>query len=187
MTALGSVVVGLVVVMLDLRIGGFDLLADPLGWALALTGLARLRPLHPGFRVAVVAAAVGLVISIPQTFGEPGNVLVAIDSVTSTVLTFSVCTAMIALLPAVRTWAETVRWADLALAAISLVGTSISSGSQADLASGEALGVSGPGVVLVLLLVVAAVTVHIAFLLLLWRHRLQIPPTWSGAAPLPGV
>ncbi len=172
MTPLGSVVVGLVIAAIDVRIGGFDLISDPVGWALALWGLSRIRGLHRGLEVAAGAAVVGLVASLPQAVATPGPLVTAVDTVVSVVLTFSTCTALMALLPdpGPRVWADRVRWADLALGAVSL-----------------SLGLTFSGLtppiglaVLAIPLVVVAILVLIAFLLLLWRHRHLVPPVPVG-------
>ena len=52
MTALGTVALGLALVLLDLRISGFDVVPDVLGWLLAIGGLGRLAPLAARFRTA---------------------------------------------------------------------------------------------------------------------------------------
>ena len=64
MTPLGGVVAGLLLVVLDLRISGFDLLLDPLGWLLAVGSLGRLVPLEGTFARARWAAVLAGVLSV---------------------------------------------------------------------------------------------------------------------------
>ncbi len=62
MLPLQWVAAGLVLVVLDVFVGGFDVLADWLGWLLALGAvLALRRPLGPG---PAVAAAISLVVAV---------------------------------------------------------------------------------------------------------------------------
>ncbi|GHJ57702.1 hypothetical protein NOK12_02210 [Nocardioides sp. OK12] len=76
MTPLRTVVVGLLLVVGDLRIGDGevapDLLPDPVGWVLVAVALGRLAHLHPGFRVGAVAAWVGAALSVPLWPGLAG-------------------------------------------------------------------------------------------------------------------
>lgn len=73
MTPLQQIALGLVIVVLTAQVGDVDLLADPLGWLLVLTGVARLRratprPLpRPGLvLVAGLAAALAsVVLAVP--------------------------------------------------------------------------------------------------------------------------
>lgn len=67
MTPLRLVAVGLLVVGVDLNIGRVDLLLDPVGYALAVTGLSRVAAVHRGLAVARAAMVVGLVASVLTT------------------------------------------------------------------------------------------------------------------------
>ncbi len=77
MKPLLNVVGGLILVFLDLRVGGgglqLDLLPDPVGWVVVMVALARLAPVHQGFRVGAIAAGVGALVSAPVW---PGPALV---------------------------------------------------------------------------------------------------------------
>ena len=55
---------GLVIVFLDVAPGGWDWIADPLGWVLVLMGLSPLKELVPGHVGIVVSAWVCLVVSV---------------------------------------------------------------------------------------------------------------------------
>ena len=74
MKPLLNVVGGLILVFLDLRVGGgglqLDLLPDPVGWVVVMVALA---PVHQGFRVGAIAAGVGALVSAPVW---PGPALV---------------------------------------------------------------------------------------------------------------
>ncbi|NUR08213.1 MAG: hypothetical protein HOQ45_14545 [Nocardioidaceae bacterium] len=63
MVPLRYVAMGLVVVFLRADFGGYDALADPLGWALVLGALWRLRGSLPGTDVLLWLAAVACVVS----------------------------------------------------------------------------------------------------------------------------
>jgi hypothetical protein len=64
MTPLGRIALGLLVVLLDLRLEGFDALPDVLGWVLVVVGLGELLPvcvrLAPARSAAVVAGGLSL-------------------------------------------------------------------------------------------------------------------------------
>ncbi|GIL34459.1 hypothetical protein PDTK01_05360 [Phycicoccus sp. DTK01] len=70
--ALTLVAVGLVVVFVDLSVDGFDLVADPLGWALVVVGLHRVRSLHAGFAVTRAAALTAAVLSVAEVAAATG-------------------------------------------------------------------------------------------------------------------
>lgn len=65
MKPLQAVAVGLLVVALYARAGGWDLLADPVGWLLVGVGAHRLPAAVPGRRGVVVLAGLALVVSVP--------------------------------------------------------------------------------------------------------------------------
>lgn len=62
MTPLQKIAMGLVIVVVDSYLAGFDAVPDVLGWALALTGLWAMRSRVPGFEgIATSAVLSGLV------------------------------------------------------------------------------------------------------------------------------
>ena len=70
MRPLQSVAMGLVVVALTARAGGFDLLPDPLGWFLVVLGLQQLpagADRRLALRLVVLALAVSAVLWLPAT------------------------------------------------------------------------------------------------------------------------
>ena len=64
MTPVGAVALGLVLALLDLRIYGFDVLPDVVGWLVAVRGLSRLTTLDgrfgPALRWALLTAVLSL-------------------------------------------------------------------------------------------------------------------------------
>lgn len=179
MTPLGKVVAGLLLVILDFRIDGFDLLPDLVGWPLVLIGLLPLFPRHGGFAVATVAAGGATLLAIPQQLSEPGPVLTVLETVLETAVTFGTCTGVIAVVaePAIRRTAGIIRWTDLALTVVAtLVGLAARGGTDG--------AAAGP----LLLLAVASLGVAIWFLVFLWsnRRRAELAPTArTGGAAVP--
>jgi hypothetical protein len=64
-SSLQTVAMGLVIVFLDAGAGGYDWIADPLGWVLVIMGLTPLKALVPNHRGISVTAWVCLAISVP--------------------------------------------------------------------------------------------------------------------------
>ena len=96
MGPLRNVAWGLIVVVIDFKINELDLIADPIGWAIALFALLRLRELHPAFGPSVWAAAIGLALSVPAW-------LAVLDSTVSAALGIAFALAEIAIVFAVCT------------------------------------------------------------------------------------
>lgn len=67
MKPLQSVAMGLVIVVLVARFGGYDALADPVGWLLVLWGVRRLPDRAPLLALAVAALVVACVVWLPAT------------------------------------------------------------------------------------------------------------------------
>ena len=75
MTPLGAVVAGLLIVLFDLRVSGFDLLLDPVGWLVVVGGLRRLPLSGPWSRrvqVAAIASGVLSPVDIVHPVGRGG-------------------------------------------------------------------------------------------------------------------
>ena len=119
MTPPARIAAGLIVVMADVRLPDLDVIPDPVGWLLVLTGVVPLAARERWFRAAVVAAVVGGIGSLPSLVTEPEGWPVVVDALASTVLVFATCTGVMRLVgddPAATT-ANRIRWADLLLMA----------------------------------------------------------------------
>ena len=69
MKPLQSVAMGLVIIALSARFGGYDALADPVGWVLVVLGVRRLPELPAGgtlLGLALLAGLVSAVVWFPQ-------------------------------------------------------------------------------------------------------------------------
>ena len=65
MTPLQKVAMGLVIVVLSARFGGYDALPDPVGWGLVLAGVWPLRARLPQGDYLVALAGLALLLSVP--------------------------------------------------------------------------------------------------------------------------
>ncbi|MEG3616244.1 hypothetical protein [Isoptericola haloaureus] len=185
---------GLLVVAVDLKIEGFDLVVDLVGWALVARGLGTLAPRGTGFAVGAWAGVLGGLASVAELV--PGavpdtttQVLGGLVLVAQTVVVVATCTGIARVLehdaPVARR-ARRVRTAEIvvtvavsgvaAVAALASVGSALL--APADLASWGLLG----GGVLVAVGLVATFAVLIWFLVLLWsvRDRPELQPATPG-------
>ncbi len=64
MTPLQKIAMGLVIVVLDAQLGGFDAVPDVLGWVLVLLGVRDLRRALAGFSTLVTLAGVSTAVSV---------------------------------------------------------------------------------------------------------------------------
>ena len=166
----GLFVLGFAVVLFDLRMNGFDVVSDPVGWVLVLVALLGLTRRHTGFAVAAASAIAGTFVSLGTVLSEPGAVLGVVEGVVLTGVVFGTCTALIALAlsPADRRAADIIRWLDLGLTVLSLVALP---------AAGEGtVHVGGAAGLLVVAAVVAAIVTVVWFLLVVWRVELRPEP-----------
>ncbi|WP_377642603.1 hypothetical protein [Oryzobacter terrae] len=194
MRALSLVGVGLLVVFLDLRIEGFDLIADPVGWGLVAAGASRLRERHPaGFdlaRYAAVAAAVTSAVEAVLVLGSPGAG--AWLSVVVTLLDLAVvvglCTALAALLDAAgdrrSASARLIRAGDVALTVVMapLLAWGAVAGLDGSMSSYEA---AGAGLVFLGVLVVGVALRLWLVVLLFGVGPVVEPPEPSAPSPDP--
>lgn len=166
MTPLERVFWGLVVVVVDLRIDSFDLLADPIGWALQLAGFVPLASRSRWLSFAAFASGLGLVLSVLDLLA-PGELLPLLMGGLQTLVTFCACTAIMQLVgpPHART-ADIIRWLDLGLLVL-LVGLVLLVRSGA--------GVDG-GVVLLLIIPVFAVMIWFLVLVNRVKHHPALLP-----------
>lgn len=64
----GAIALGLAVVLFDLRVGGVDLAADPVGWVLVVAALSSLRALDGRFGRVRTAALLAAVLSLADLY-----------------------------------------------------------------------------------------------------------------------
>lgn len=168
-------VAGLLIVVVDLRFGGFDVIIDPVGWMFVVAALLGLTRLHPGFVGAAVAATIGILVGCATLLGEAGPVLRQLEGIATTGVVFGTCTALIALAtsPRDRGTANTIRWLDLGLTALGFVPLLIT--------GGETVEVGAELAVVIVPLVILALGVLIWFLVLVWRVEMLEKPASTGA------
>ncbi|HSX66918.1 hypothetical protein [Nocardioides sp.] len=163
-------VLGLLIVLVDLRFNGFDIVSDPVGWVLAMVVLLGLARRHTGFAVAAASAIAGTFVSLCTVLSEPGTVLSVVEGVALTGVVFGTCTALIALAlsPTDRRAADIIRWLDLGLTVLSL----LAAGTAGD----ETVQVGGAAGLLVVIGVMAAIVTVVWFLVVVWRVELRPEP-----------
>ncbi len=125
---LGTAATGLIIVLLDFRIQGVDLIPDPIGWVMAALALCSLRPLHGSFYVAGVAAWLAVIPALPEWVGVEGSLITVLTDLALVVVEVATCTALMTVSPARGTTAYTIRWLSVALSATSalaLLATSV--------------------------------------------------------------
>lgn len=195
MRPLKTAAIGILLVAIDINLGAFDLLFDPLGYLLVLLGAHRLADRHEGFRWARIAAAVGLVASVftallrrtvstsedggGMTFSSTQIVEPAwangVELVAQAGFVIGVCTAMIALsrTEQVRSAARTLRVALPVTDAVLLGGGWL---VQLAIVEGvEPSGVAGAAALLLIPLAIAAVVLAIWFFITLVRASREAP------------
>lgn len=159
MDSLRTVAVGLIIVAVDLRFNGADIITDGIGWLVAFVGLLGLAKLHGGFQMALVATAVGgLAWAGDPWLGVDRDLASWGELAAQTVVVFAMCTALMSLVPAKSESANTIRWADLALGLLAVLVGAMFEG-QYD---------AGPAL-LILLLIIPALVIYVCFLVLLFR------------------
>ena len=103
MRPLTLVVIGLLLVIGDFTIDGFDLLPDPVGWLVVVLGLAPLRDRHRGFLVgywsaiALVPLSLLLFSSADLLDGSAQRAVAVLDALTSLAVEAGVLVAVAAL------------------------------------------------------------------------------------------
>ena len=163
MAPLTRFVIGFVVVLLDFRIDGFDLLPDLVGWTLVLTAVVALRRRSGWFRVAAVAAAIELLVSLTELTQAASELSALVDAVATTVLLFAVTSGVIAGVGTdeIRASGDPVRWTNLVLGVVSVLAVALLAGG----------GAPDAGTGLVLILVLASLAAAVWFLVFCWRQR----------------
>ncbi len=114
---------GLVMVIVDFRIDGLDIIPDLVGWALCLPALADAasRTRSGWFSLATAGAALGLVSSILSFLGgSEESLVVLLETLAMTAVVFGTCSGVIASHPDPRhhATANIIRWMDLALTVV---------------------------------------------------------------------
>lgn len=200
MRALTLVGWGLLVVLLDLRFDGFDVVMDPVGWAMVVAGLGRLRHRHPGLATARAAAMAAGVVSVVQVVLALANPIAsAWVSVAEALLDLAVvvplCTAVASLLadhdPRRARTVTTIRTAEIVLTVVLLPvavwgAMTTPPGSVESMTTVDAGWLTVPGIALVL----AGLGVRVWLLVLLFQAAPQVdgeerPVAGSeGAQPL---
>ncbi len=131
---------GLLLVLVDIRIDGVDVIPDLVGWVLAVVAMSKLQTLHAAFAVARTAAGAGILVNLAFYLGAEA-VLVALDAIAVGVFVFAVCTGLLRRAAqagdaGTARAAQHIRWADATLTALSLVGLVVT-GGQTVVVTGE--------------------------------------------------
>ncbi|GAA1557160.1 hypothetical protein [Kribbella lupini] len=152
---------GTLIVLIDLRLSGFDVLVDLVGWALIYVGLRAVWRLDNALRIACGFAFLGAVFAVAElAFGALATMFAS--AVALVCVAVAVCTALMRVAgrrgePAIERWARVLR---SALVVVTLSGLALS-----PLMLGTYLG---PALVLA---AVTAVVVVASYVLLLMDRR----------------
>jgi hypothetical protein len=183
MRSLRWVGIGLIVVLVDFRYAGVDLLVDVAGWAMVYAGLRKIWRLDNAFRVATGFAFVAGAASIPQLFplaeGEPaigGQLLLMVHLFAAGAVMVLTCTGVMRLADQAgnRPLTRQVLWLRSALAIAVL--TSLLIGWDPSSFSGGGLGLLG-----FLVLGVSFVAV-VLFVVLMFSQSVRESGTQSSQA-----
>lgn len=126
MRPLATLAWGLLLVVLDFRVQGVDLLPDPIGWGLgAVAALSLFRSVGKAqpearrwFAATCVACTAALLPAVPEWVGVQHPIITVAVAVAQTVVVFATCTGVMSVLPARRATANAVRWSDLGTASL---------------------------------------------------------------------
>lgn len=103
MKSLYKIAIGLVLVILDVTVNGFDVIPDVIGWLFVLVGLGDERRRLPGanglLSVAGVATGVALLLSVPGLMPDDEASILWMLSLPQLVFSFLLCTALATYLP----------------------------------------------------------------------------------------
>ena len=178
MNGLRMLVVGMILVLADLRIQGLDLVPDPVGWLLVLVALRSLVRLDRWFLLAVVGAGLGFLLSLPDMVSVAEGAPRVVAGVLHTLVVFGCCSAVRRQVeqvdPRLAAQAGVVRWIDLALTVVMLA-----------LPSGLGAQESVVLVPIVVGYVAVALATIIWFLVLMWRAGSRPEGPASPTAPVP--
>src|SRR5690606_27063016 len=181
MTPLQQIAMGLVVIVLTAPVGDVDLLLDPVGWLLVLTGVVRLRTTAPrdlpragllGLTV-VLAALAPVVLAIPELVRDAGPAELWPLVISQPLACAALCAVLGGLAPADSPWSGRLRWLTYTFCVVAALPLAVL--AEAESAFGA---IAFVGVVAVLVLIVVLFVVHRAP----WVHR----PAMSSPVELPG-
>lgn len=177
---------GMIVVLADLKVGGFDLIVDAVGWVLVYAGLARLTRLAADFKPAKLVTGPAILFSFfefTRPEGTTAESIAIVGLVTTVAVVVLTCTALMRVAKragdeATAATAGHVRLANLLMTLVAVV--------VAILADSEPSEVTGGAGLLVLLLIIAGFAASLWFIVLLFsradRPYLQNrPPTDAEA------
>lgn len=126
------IALGLLIAAVDLRLNGFDLIVDAIGWFIALGALDQLgRQVHPAFvparNAALVAGLVSLTELVALVLPTPVNILLGLADV---VAVWFIATAVMAVASAngdekTDSLFNVLRWATVATTALALMGMAV--------------------------------------------------------------
>jgi hypothetical protein len=167
MTPLALVVGGLLLVVVDVRVGVLDVVPDLLGWPLVAYGLLRLPRGSGWFTAGVVTSMVGTLLAVPSLAPVGTGVPVPLADVLVTVVVFTTCSGIreVSGEEGTRLTADRLRWTALAVSGATVGLWLLTRGLP-----GAAGGSGIPGVALVAL-ALGVVAVVGWFLVFLWTHR----------------
>lgn len=164
---LALLALGQAIVLLDFRVNGFDLVPDPLGWAIGVAAMSTLAGLHHGFVTVGWAGVAGTVVSLPNWVDPDAfaGLLNVVLGALSLLLVVSACTAIKDTLPTRAASAHAVRGMTLVVTAV-LVLVILLATAASELGA------------LVLVVGLVALGVHVWFLVLLvGSSTLPRPPS----------
>jgi hypothetical protein len=168
---------GFLVVTVDLNLlVGFDVLLDPVGWLMVISGVGGMARRHRAFGVAEGFAVAGLLCSLVAYIPQSETVATlfgGLDAIAQTGLTFAVCTGLIAISAPGRASGSpnTVRWTDLALTLVALPLAYAIGVVRPDALLSVAVSGGSTLESVVLGLVLVGLAVRVWFLALLWSRR----------------
>jgi hypothetical protein len=168
------VVLGLVMVVIDLRFNGFDFVPDPAGWVIVAMALAALTQRDGLFGLAAAAAALSCLLSLPDLVNPTTDTGLGLaQAVALEAVIFATCTGVMAVLPGRARIGNLIRWSSL-IVAILVTGIGLAFGDEN---GGEpALAVVGVPLILV------GVGIYIWFLVFLWQSSTDEPVQSSGSS-----
>lgn len=180
MTPVARIAWGFLIVLVDLRIQGLDVVPDIVGWILAVSGTGRLFERSGWFRLATAACAVGIATAVPGAVSEPGTVLALAEGLAMTGLVFGACSGIRAVVaePSVRRTADWIRWLDLGLMVVAGVLGALGESLRLPVSDASPpVGLALAALVVPLVVVALAVAVWFVVFLLRLRHHptLQAP------------